>query len=150
MNKWDDRFIKLAQHVSEWSKDPSTKVGAVVVDDDHIVFGIGYNGFPRGVTDSESRLQNRDIKYSYVVHSEANAILNSTAPLEGCTIYTWPLFPCNECAKLIVQSGIKRVVGPDPLINHIRWKDSNSVALQMFKEAGVKFRFYRQEDYKGE
>ncbi|MEM5877858.1 MAG: dCMP deaminase family protein [Candidatus Aenigmatarchaeota archaeon] len=110
--KWDQRFLKLAKFISEWSKDPSTKVGAVIVDDKNIILGLGYNGFPRGVPDREDDYLDKKVKYELIVHAEMNAILNSSKNLYNCnaTIYIWPLFPCNECAKAISQSGIKRVV----------------------------------------
>ena len=109
MNKWDKNFLELAKTVSTFSKDPSTKVGAVIVDDDNRVISIGYNGFPKGLKD-DHRLDNRDLKYDMVVHAEANALLFANAPTKGCTIYTWPFQPCSRCASLIIQAGIRRVV----------------------------------------
>lgn len=110
--KWDQRFLKLARFISEWSKDPSTKVGSVIVDDKNIILGLGYNGFPRGVPDREEDYLNKKVKYELIVHAEMNAILNSSKNFyyRNATMYVWPLFPCNECAKAISQSGIKRVV----------------------------------------
>lgn len=136
--KWDLRFLELAEHIKNWSKDPSTQVGAVVVDDNRHVVSMGYNGFPRGVADDPDRLEDRPTKYKFVVHAEINAIVNAPTSVRGCTLYS-PLFPCNECAKAIIQSGIKRVVSyqvdrPDTF----NW----SVTRDMFAEAGVALMFY--------
>jgi len=110
---WDQYFMGMAHLSALRSKDPSTQVGACIVNPDKRVVGIGYNGFPRGCDDDvfpwERDGSTLDTKYAYVVHAELNAILNSTCPLEGCTLYV-SLFPCNECAKAIVQSGIKYIV----------------------------------------
>lgn len=136
MTNWTNRFLELAAHVAQWSKDPSTQVGAVIVDQKRRVVAMGYNGFPRGVADTEERLNHRPTKYKHVVHAEANAILNATASLEGCAIYVTPLPPCWECAKLIIQSGITHVyfdVSDEALE---RWGQSLE-ALRMLEEAGV-------------
>ncbi|MEA5017227.1 MAG: dCMP deaminase family protein [Erysipelotrichaceae bacterium] len=110
---WDEYFMGLAHLSALRSKDPSTQVGACIVNKSKKVVGIGYNGLPTGCDDDEFPWE-RDgdtlnTKYVYVVHAELNAILNSTTSLDGCTLYV-SLFPCNECAKAIVQSGIKRIV----------------------------------------
>ena len=131
---WDSFFLGMAKYMSTASKDPSTQVGAIIVDDARIIKGVGYNGFPRGVNDSNTRLHHRPTKYSLVVHAEANAILNAHGDIRGCTLYVYPLAPCNECAKLIIQAGIKKVVftHDDP-----RWQESCEVAKQMFEEADI-------------
>ncbi len=108
--KWDLRFMELAKHYAGWSKDPSTQIGAVVVDSLNRQLGQGYNGFPRGVNDDPERYANREEKYPLVVHAELNAILNCTLSPRGATLYVYPLPPCPECTKAIIQSGIKRVV----------------------------------------
>ena len=110
---WDEYFMGLAHLSALRSKDPSTQVGAAIVDENNRVVSVGYNGFPKGCDDDEFPWS-RDggmlnSKYAFVVHAELNAILNSPRSVRGCTIYV-SLFPCNECAKAIVQSGIKRVV----------------------------------------
>lgn len=112
IQKWDKRFLSLAKFISQWSKDPSTKVGAVIVDENNIVLSLGYNGFPRNVPDDSNFYEDKDQKYKLIVHAELNAILNCSRLLNDkkTTIYIWPLFSCNECAKAIVQSGIKRVI----------------------------------------
>ena len=111
---WDEYFMGIAMLSAKRSKDPSTQVGACIVDKDNKIVGIGYNGFPIGCSDdnlpwSRDAENSNETKYPYVVHAEANAILNSTKDLHGARIYV-DLFPCNECAKLIIQSGIKEVV----------------------------------------
>ena len=136
---WKHRFLLLARHVSGWSKDPSTNVGAVIVDDRNICIGLGYNGFPRGIEDSEERLNNRPIKYKYSVHAEINAVLNSNQSVQGCTIYT-TLFPCENCAKLLIQAGIKKVVAIGVFGDlFYRWKESFKISKQMFDEAGIPY-----------
>ena len=138
INKWDKRFLELAEHVSNWSKDPSTKVAAVIIDNKNRVVSLGYNGFPRGCNDCEDILNDRDKKYQRVIHAEPNAILFAQKDLTGHTIYTYPFSPCNNCSALIIQAGITRVVAPsasDELKE--RWKDNMAVARQMFTEAGV-------------
>ncbi len=110
---WDEYFMGLAHLSAMRSKDPSTQVGAVIVNDLKHVVAIGYNGFPTGCSDDEFPWEREaeflDSKYPYVVHAELNAILNAGHSLKGCTIYV-SLFPCNECAKAIIQAGIKTIV----------------------------------------
>lgn len=107
---WNKRFIELAYLVASWSKDPSTKVGAVIVNNDNIILSIGFNGFPKGVPDRDEDLNNRSVKYKLTVHAELNAILNSNnSNMKNSTLYVTH-FPCNECVKSIVQSGITRIV----------------------------------------
>lgn len=110
---WDQYFMGVALLSAQRSKDPSTQVGACIVNEKKRIIGIGYNGFPFGVEDDAFPWSSEgdwlDRKYPYVVHAEPNAILNATVPLDGSTLYV-TLFPCNECAKLIIQSGIKHLV----------------------------------------
>jgi dCMP deaminase len=110
--KWDIRFLKLAEHISTWSKDPSTKVGAVIALG-NIVISHGYNGFPKNVTDSEKHLNNRDEKYPRVIHAELNAVLNAKRDVSGHSMYCLE-YPCPSCAAIIIQSGITRIVVYDP------------------------------------
>lgn len=133
--EWDQRFLDLAKHIAGWSKDPSTKVGAVIVDDLRRVVAHGYNGFPRGVDDSPERYADRPTKYAHVVHAELNAILNARGSVEDCTVYITHQ-PCAECAKAIIQAGIYRVV-VSPASGIDRWADSQMVAWAMLEEAGV-------------
>ena len=135
LKKWDTRFLELAKLVGSWSKDPSTQVGAVIVDEKKRIVSIGFNGFPSGVQDSEERLHNRDLKYDIIIHAEANALAFANRSVEGCTIYTWPFQPCSRCAGLIIQSGIKRVVSV--VLNQDRWKKNFEIARQLFEESGI-------------
>jgi dCMP deaminase len=132
--KWHKRFLDLAAHVASWSRDPSTRVGAVVVRPDRTVSSMGYNGFPRGVIDSDERYADRPTKYQFTCHAEANAIVSVSESLVGHTLYA-TLFPCNECAKLIIQSGIKTVVAPAE--GNKRWTEAHQIASQMFDEAKI-------------
>lgn len=115
---WDEYFMGVAILSAKRSKDPNTKVGACIVNSDKRIIGIGYNGLPQGCPDDEfpwgndSSLGYLDQKYPYVVHAEPNAILNCTSSTKGAVMYV-TLFPCNECAKLIIQSGIKELIYMD-------------------------------------
>jgi dCMP deaminase len=137
---WDKRFLDLAEHVSSWSKDPSTKVGAVIVNQDKQVLSLGYNGFPRGVEDLEERYKDRPTKYLYVAHAERNALDNAFTDTRGATLYT-TLCPCNECSKSIIQKGIKRVVTNQMLDKDQSVRMNFEVSLAMFKESGVDLKF---------
>lgn len=138
--KWNRRFIELAKLVATWSKDPSSQVGAVIVDEHRRIVSTGYNGFAVGVNDLPERLNNRDVKYKIILHAEENAIMFARRDLTGCSLYVTNLPPCAHCASLIVQSGIKNVYAvcdevPD------RWKDSYELTCQVFREAGVSLQF---------
>jgi len=118
-DKWDKRFLDLAKHISEWSKDPSTKVGCIVVGEDREIRSTGFNGFPRGIEDKQERLEDREQKYPMICHAEENAILKvarSSQSCNGATLYL-TLSPCIRCARLIVQAGIKRVIYRDQYRN---------------------------------
>ena len=133
--KWELRYLEMAKLVSTWSKDPSTKVGAVIVDSDNTVISVGFNGLPRRIQDTDQRLNNRDIKLKMIIHAEINAIITAKKPLNGATIYTYPFMSCSQCAGLIIQSGICRHISYKT--NNERWKDSFDLALEMFDEARV-------------
>jgi len=135
---WDDFFLKMAELVASRSKDPSTKVGAVITDGEKHLISIGYNGFPQDIEDTPERLNNRDLKYKYIIHADVNAILNATQPVKYGTMYVWPFPPCSNCANIIIQAGIFRVVTkkPTPELAE-RWKDSLALTRELFKEAGV-------------
>ena len=108
-NKWHKRFLYLAKEISYWSKDPSTQVGAIIAKDKHIL-GYGYNGFPPTCPDDNHLLYNRDTKLKLIIHAEVNAVLNSKgADLSGSILYTYPLFPCPDCAKFITATAIDKV-----------------------------------------
>ena len=138
--KWDKRFLELAKLCGSWSKDPSTQVGAVIVDGNNRIVSIGFNGFPQGVEDSEERLVDRETKYDIIVHAEANALMFAKTSLEGCTLYTWPFQPCSRCAGLIIQSGITRVVSV--IHGEDRWKKNFATSRKMLEESNVKMDYY--------
>ena len=141
---WEEYFMSLALLSAKRSKDPSTQVGACIVDDDNKVVSIGYNGMPRGIKDEDlswNKGEDLDSKYLYVCHAEFNAILNirNGSSLKGCTLYV-TLFPCNECAKAIIQTGIKKII-------YLSDKYADSVSTlaskKMFELAGVKLEKYQ-------
>jgi len=125
----------MAKLVSTWSKDESTKVGAVIVDSDNTVISVGFNGLPRRIQDTDQRLNNRDVKLKMIIHAEINAIITAKRPLNNTTIYTYPFMSCSQCAGLIIQSGICRHISYKT--DNERWKDSFDLALEMFDEARV-------------
>ena len=127
----------MANHVAQLSKDPSTQVGAIIFDEKRRLVSCAYNGFARGVNDTEDRLHDRPTKYRLTLHAEKNAILFATAPLEGSTIVvTHPC--CAQCAAQIIQSGIKHVIYPTPDSFFLdRWKDDLVLSEAQFAEAGV-------------
>lgn len=139
LSKWDVRFLSTAKHIAEWSKDPSTQVGAVAVRDRRVL-GTGYNGFPRGILDLSNRLVDRPQKLLRTVHAEANVVAQAARNgvcLEDATIYVWPFIPCNTCCTLLIQTGFERVVFPDIAIPE-RWLESFTMSKEMFRESGVK------------
>lgn len=139
-SKWDVRYLELAKLVATWSKDPSTKCGAVIIGSSGQVLSQGYNGFPRGVKDHPARYADRGMKYALVVHAEMNAIYNASrtgTSLEGATMYVWGLPICSECAKGIAQVGIKTVVMPHYDSIPDKWKESHEIARLIFEEAGT-------------
>lgn len=147
---WDEYFMGIALLSAKRSKDPSTQVGACIVNPGNKIVGIGYNGFPIGCSDDDlpwDRTNEKGVnetKYPYVVHAEANAILNSTKDLHGSRIYV-ALFPCNECTKLIIQSGIKEIIYLSD-----KYKDTDPVlaSKKMLKLAGVTCRQFEIRDKK--
>jgi dCMP deaminase len=140
--KWDRRFLDLANLVASWSKDPSTKTGAVIVRPDRTVVSVGYNGFARGFCDDRAIYADRELKYARIVHCEMNAILTAREPLHGCTLYTTPFMSCDRCAAHVVQAGIVRCVAPVATTEHLtRWRLPMERALEMFREAHVAMDF---------
>ena len=133
--KWDRRYLNMAKLVASWSKDPSTKCGAVIVSPDNAIVSIGFNGFPPGVIDHQDRLNHRETKLAMTLHAETNAILFAKQSLKGCTMYTWPMQACSQCAAMMIQAGIKHHT--TVIHTNEKWRDSWSIAHQMFKEAGV-------------
>lgn len=138
---WDEYFMGVAKLSAKRSKDPNTQVGCCIVNNDKRIVAVGYNGLPRNCDDNDFPWNCRDgalqdTKYAYVVHAELNAILNATTPLAGCTLYV-TLFPCNECMKSIIQSGIKEVVYED---NKYDGKDFDLASKKMQQAANIKIR----------
>jgi dCMP deaminase len=131
--KWDRRFMDMARLVASWSKDPSSKVGAVITRGKFVV-SVGFNGFPQGVEDLPERLENREIKYPIILHAEINAILSARQDIRGCSLYVTPYMPCPQCAAVVVQSGISRIVYT-PSSNE-KWGRS-PLSETMFSEAGI-------------
>lgn len=129
--------VDMAKHVAKLSKDPSTKVGALLFDHKRRFVSAGYNGLPRGVQDTPERLTDREVKYKMIRHAEANAIAFATAPLEGATlVVTHPC--CAQCAGAAIQAGIAHVVWPKPEATFLsRWGADLRLVLEMFQEAGV-------------
>ncbi|MDY5931018.1 MAG: dCMP deaminase family protein [Candidatus Ornithospirochaeta sp.] len=143
---WDEYFMGVAVLSSLRSKDPNTQVGACIVNPDKRIVGVGYNGFPRGCSDDELPWDRNgewiETKYPYVCHAELNAILNSSLPsLKGSTLYV-ALFPCNECAKAIIQTGIKKVVY---LSDKYKDTDSAKASRRMLESAGVELEQLRTD-----
>lgn len=132
---WDHRFLGLARYIAGWSKDPSTKVGSVIVDPNRRVISTGFNGLPSGVEDTLDRLHNRELKYQMIVHAERNAIIDARQSLSGYSLYVWPMMPCSVCATMVIQAGIAEVVAPHS--DNPRWVDSFGLTQEMFEEAGV-------------
>lgn len=142
---WDEYFMGIALLSANRSKDPNTQVGACIVSNDNRILSIGYNGAPRGLHDDIMKWDREgdflNTKYAYVCHGELNAILNYRGDLSGSKIYV-ALFPCNECAKAIIQAGIKEVIYKD---DKYADKDSTIVSKALFDEANVKYRKYESE-----
>lgn len=140
MDKWTLRYFKLAKEVAEWSKDPSTKVGAVVVGEHGQILSQGYNGFPRGISDAQELLDNREIKYRLTIHAEMNCIFNASLTgisLMGSSIYVYGLPVCHECAKGVIQAGIKRVYCAYDLALRQKWAESWGYSLSMFTQVDM-------------
>jgi dCMP deaminase len=141
-NKWHNRYLDLAKSISSWSKDPNTKVGAVIIGDKGQILSQGYNGFPRGILDTEERLNEREIKLSFIVHAEMNAIYNATYSgicLDNSTLYVYGLPICSECAKGIIQVGISKIVIPSEFVElRKEWTESWYRSNKMFNEANIK------------
>jgi dCMP deaminase len=154
--KWDIRFLRIAREVASWSKDPSTKVGAVLVNSfTNNIISTGFNGFPRGVLDTEERYNKRELKYQIVVHAEENAIIAAGHNAVESTLYVWPSFfqlpICSRCCASAIQAGIIQIVGlvpKEPSESELRWKDSIVIAGEMCNEAGVTYRGVSIEDFK--
>lgn len=148
IDKWDKRYLEIAKQVASWSKDPSTQVGAITVGNKGQILSTGYNGFPRGISDSDERLNHRETKYKYVVHAEKNVIYNAcinTVSLDGSILYVYGLPVCSECCKGIVQVGIKKVVMQYPTSSvPTVWSDSFKLTTDMLEEANITYGVYNE------
>lgn len=150
-NIWNTRFMQMAQVISTWSKDKSTKVGCVIVSPEKEILSMGYNGFPRGVNDALEYRQLRPTKYEFVVHAEENALLNAGrngTRLNGGILYvTMP--PCTRCAGSIIQSGIKEIIYLEPEVQKqiSGWRDNLKYSFEMFNEAGIRYQEISQIVY---
>ena len=138
MKKWDERFMRMTREVSTWSRDPSTRVGAYIAEG-NLPVSHGFNGFPRGTDDNPALYADRDRKYRRVLHAEQNAILFAQRRLDGCTIYITHA-PCARCTAQIIQSGITRIVCPNPWSDGdymSRWRDDVLETEAMCREANI-------------
>ena len=136
----DQQYLNLAKEVSQWSKDPSRKIGCVAIDKDGVILSQGYNGFPRGFNDSHENYSNREAKYKYIVHAEANMIYNAArigARLNGSTVYVYGLPVCSECAKALAQVGATRVVWSVDQEIPDKWSESYVETQKIFDELGI-------------
>lgn len=144
--KWDLRFLSLAREISKWSKDPSTRCGAVIVDSSKRIVSLGYNGFPLKVNDDPDRYIDRDLKYQLVVHAEMNALLFSRGLTDNCTIYTYPIPVCIRCCVHVIQAKIHRVVSIRlDKEREIRWGKDMELASEIMEEAGVSISLYSED-----
>lgn len=146
--KWDYRGLMMARHIAEaWSKDPSTKVGAVIMAPDHRPLSWGYNGLPAGITDTDERLNNREVKLAITLHAEHNAILLAPGSVEGGHLYVWPFPPCAHCAAVISQAKISRVIFPDQqfwgLESASRWAWSFDLGKEILIEKKIEYFAFR-------
>lgn len=151
-DKWDRHFLKMCLECSTMSKDPSTRVGAVIVGPDREIRSTGFNGFPRGIADTPERLNDRDTKLRLIVHAERNAILNAArigVSVKGCTLYlaatddsglTWGGSPCTHCVIEVIQTGIVQVVSYQQKDGFSKWHDDLALARTLLGEAGMGFR----------
>ncbi|MCE8163557.1 MAG: dCMP deaminase family protein [Candidatus Moeniiplasma glomeromycotorum] len=141
---WAEYFLALTKLISQRSKDPHTQVGAIIINPrTNTIISTGYNGFPRGCSDDEFPWGNEsenwlETKYPYVLHAEANAIIHAQQNCEGFVMYT-NFFPCHECAKLIIQSGIKNVFYYSDILNQEHWKNSYQASEKMFQASGINY-----------
>jgi dCMP deaminase len=147
-SKWDVRFLSRAAHVASWSKDPSTKVGAVLVKGGKRSISEGYNGFPSPIADDPEVLNNRSLKYPNTIHAELNAIFSARESTVGATCYVWPFQPCGPCSANLVQEnvGITRVVSLTPTAEQLeRWGDSFAIGTDILRKAGVDLLLFNKQ-----
>ena len=143
MANWDTRFMELANLVGSWSKDRSRKVGCVIAGPSNEVRSLGYNGFVRGIDDDDEEKHTRPAKYLWTEHAERNAIYHAAQtgiPLRGCRMYL-PWFPCMDCARAIIQSGIVELVAFEPDLDDAKWGEDFRSAIEMLQQAGTIVRY---------
>lgn len=141
---WDRWLLGLARYTSTASKDPSTKVGSVIARPDHSIVSLGFNGFPKGMPDTLELYADREQKYSRVIHAEMNALMFAGERLDGCTVYTWPMAPCDRCCVHLLQKGIRRFVFPQNVPE--RWRAAREKSILYLMEVGARFELYDLEE----
>lgn len=147
LTDWDIRFINLAKTVSEWSKDPSSKVGAIVVTSKGGAIALGYNGFPSGIEDN-ARLDQKNLKNDMIIHAEQNALLIAGSRAQGASLYVWGKSICARCAVVIIQAGIESIIATDPKDElSSKWRRSGNRAIRMFNEVDMDIHFYDPTTY---
>jgi len=150
LDHWDKKYLSIAKEVSNWSKDVSTQVGAVIADAERRIVAVGFNGFPKKVPDSAERLSDRSKKYPRVVHAEANVALIAGSAASGGTVYVYGAPICSHCAGILIQAGIARAIAKPPCegsraepstspVPRIDWDALGLIALEMFAEADIEF-----------
>jgi dCMP deaminase len=147
MADWNRRFMELATHIAQWSKDKNTRVGCIIVGPHNEIRSTGFNGFPRGVDDRLDERQARPLKYSWTEHAERNAIYNAAragVSVDRCRMYL-PWFPCMDCARAIVQSGIVELIALRPDLHHPKWGKDHKLALELFTEVGLELTWYDEQ-----
>lgn len=160
--RWDRHFLRMAIEHAKMSKDPSTRVGSIIVGPDREIIGAGFNGFPRGIADTAERLADREMKNKLVVHAEMNAILGAARHgirLRNCTLYLaatdssgmiWGGAPCTRCTVEIIQAGIANIVSAPRRGTPSRWAEDTAFAESLLAEAGVYYRslpIYGDDDH---
>jgi dCMP deaminase len=143
---WDSRFMRIAMEIAQWSKDRSRKIGCVIVGPKNEIRSTGYNGFPRGLDDAADYRHERPMKYKWTEHAERNAIYNAARigiALEGCRMYI-PWYPCMDCARAIVQSGIAEIICVEPDLSDPQWGSDFAEVPIMLKESGVGVRWWHR------
>lgn len=145
-NKWDQRYLAQAKEISSWSKDPSSKVGAIAVGKHGQILSQGYNGFPRGIKDLNERYADRETKYKYVVHAEMNCIYNAClngVSLENSCLYIYGRSLCPECTKGVIQVGVAKVIMQHaPYPKEDKWEKHFHLTEEMLNEVGIDYKRY--------
>lgn len=143
MSIWDERFMRLAEHVASWSKDRSRQIGCVIVSELNVVRSIGYNGFPRGLKDDDDARHDRPAKYLWTEHAERNAIYLAAREgiaLAGCRMYL-PWFPCIDCARAMLQVGLSELICFEPDLSDERWGEAFKTSAEILREGKLPIRY---------